>query len=439
VPERPDFRAPKGTQDVLPPESARWEALLAVFADLARRYRYGLIQSPMFEDIGVFQRLGEGTEVVTKEMYDFKDKGNRHVALRPEGTASVARAFVEHHPATPWKVWYATPAFRYERPQAGRLRQHHQVGIEAIGSPDPDVDVEVIAFGAAFLRALGLTQLRLVLNFMGTPADRLTYGATLQDWLRTRERELAPEDAEKIDAHPLRVLDSKRDSTRAVLVDAPRMIDSLDAASLAHAERVQAGLQALGMEFELDANLVRGLDYYTHTLFEFQSDALGNAQSTVLGGGRYDGLIEQLGGPATPGIGFGCGIERALLTCDAEGTFGGFDKPSIGCFVVDAAGGTTAVTLVEELRRAGVSTDRAFDGRSMKSQMKSASRAGAKVAAIIGEDEVAAGTVTLRDLESGDQMTLERPRVVAQVTDMLTRRGRVVDETPASTPISEEP
>src|SRR5688572_23299369 len=276
----------------------------------------------MFEDIGVFQRIGEGTDVVAKEMYDFRDKGGRHIALRPEGTASVARAFVEHHPDVPWKVWYATPAFRYERPQAGRLRQHHQVRIECIGSPDPDVDVEVIALGHTYLTALGLSQWRLLLNSMGTPADRAAYAVVLQEWLRGRLGDLATEDAEKVESHPLRVLDSKRDQTRAVLADAPRMADHLDGASIAHGERVQAGLRSLGIGFELDETLVRGLDYYTHTVFEFQSSSLGNAQSTILAGGRYDGLIEQLGGTPTPGIGFGSGIERVLLTCDAEGVFG---------------------------------------------------------------------------------------------------------------------
>ena len=416
--DRADFRAPKGTQDVLPPESARWEALLAAFARLARTYGYGLIQSPMFEDIGVFQRLGEGTEVVTKEMYDFEDKGGRHVALRPEGTAPVARAFVEHHPDVPWKVWYATPAFRYERPQAGRLRQHHQVGVECIGSADPDVDVEIIALGHDYLRALGLTQWRLVLNFMGTPADRGRYADVLRGWLRARQGDLAPDDAEKVEAHPLRVLDSKRTQTRAALADAPRMVEHLDAASVAHAEQVQAGLRTLGILFEVDETLVRGLDYYTHTLFEFQSASLGTAQSTILGGGRYDGLIEQLGGPPTPGIGFGCGIERVLLTCDAEGVFG--DAPRrVDCFVVDTSGGGAAVELAQRLRRAGLVTDRAFDGRSMKSQMKSAARSGARFAAIVGDDEKAAGTVTIRDLDSSDQTAVAADQVVDHIRKVL--------------------
>jgi histidyl-tRNA synthetase len=416
--ERPDFRAPKGTQDVLPPESARWEALVATFAGVARRYGYGLVQSPMFEDIGVFQRIGEGTDVVAKEMYDFQDKGGRHVALRPEGTAPVARAYVEHRPPVPWKVWYVTPAFRYEQPQAGRLRQHHQVGVECIGSPDPDVDVEVIALGHTYLAALGLRQWQLVVNFMGTPADREVYATVLQGWLRGRAGDLAPDDAAKIERHPLRVLDSKRPATRDVLGDAPRMADHLDAASIAHGDRVQAGLRSLGIEFEVDESLVRGLDYYTHTLFEFQSRSLGHAQSTILGGGRYDGLIEQLGGPATPGIGFGSGIERVLMTCDAEGVFPAPER-SVDVFVVDVTDGTAAVDLSQQLRVAGVATDRAFDGRSMKAQMKAASKSGARFAAIVGDDERAQSVVTLRDLDTGDQSTVESDGVVDHLRKVL--------------------
>jgi len=416
--ERPDFRAPKGTQDILPPESARWEALLATFAQVAGRYGYGLIQSPMFEDLGVFQRIGEGTDVVSKEMYEFEDKGGRQVALRPDGTAPVARAYIQHRPAVPWKVWYATPIFLYEQPQAGRLRQHHQVGIECVGSADPDVDVEVIALGHTFLSALGLRDWRLVVNFMGTPADRVAYGDVLQAWLRGRAGELAAEDAAKVETHPIRVLDSKRPKTRAVLADAPRMIDHLDAASVAHGERVQAGLKQLGIPFEIDETLVRGLDYYTHTLFEFQSSALENAQATILGGGRYDGLIEQLGGPSTPGIGFGSGIERILLTCDAEGVF---DSPEsmVRCFVVDTTGGEVATALCQLLREAGVATDRAYDARSMKSQMKAAGKSGARVAVIIGDDEKAAGTATVRDLAAGEQSTIGLGTAVDHVKKVL--------------------
>ena len=416
--ERPDFRAPKGTHDVLPPESGRWQALVATFAGVVAQHGYGLIQSPMFEDIGVFQRIGEGTDVVSKEMYDFEDKGGRRVALRPEGTASVARAFVEHRPDVPWKVWYATPAFRYERPQAGRLRQHHQVGVECIGSADPDVDVEVIALGHAYLSALGLRRWRLLVNFMGTPADRSAYAGVLQGWLRERSGELAPDDAEKIESHPLRVLDSKRPQTRAVLADAPRMVDQLDAASLAHGERVQASLKLLGIPFELDETLVRGLDYYTHTVFEFQSTSIDTAQSTILAGGRYDGLIEQLGGQPTPGIGFGSGIERVLLSCDAEGVFP-VPTAAVQCFVVDTTGGEVATALCSVLRSAGIATDRAFDGRSMKAQMKAASKSGARFAVIVGDDEKAAGTAAVRDLDQGEQSTVALEAVVDQIRKVL--------------------
>ena len=416
--ERPDFRAPKGTQDVLPPDSARWSAVLSTFAGVARRFGYGLIQSPMFEDIGVFQRIGEGTDVVTKEMYDFEDKGGRHVALRPEGTASVARAFVQHHPLTPWKVWYATPAFRYEEPQAGRLRQHHQVGIECIGSPDPDVDVEVIALGHTYLSALGLSQWRLAVNFVGTPADRAAYASELQRWLRPRVDDLAPEDAPKVESHPLRVLDSKRPQTRAAIEGAPRLSDHLDEASIAHGERVRAGLRSLDIDFEVEETLVRGLDYYTHTVFEFVSQALDTAQTTILAGGRYDGLIEQLGGPPTPGIGFGSGIERVLLAADAEGTFSAPDA-CVQCFVVDVTGGEAATVVAQELRLAGVATDRAYDARSMKSQMKAAGKSGARFAVIIGEEEQATGSVTLRDLSTSEQSTITADAVVDHVKKVL--------------------
>ncbi|MGH9263007.1 MAG: histidine--tRNA ligase, partial [Acidimicrobiales bacterium] len=271
------FRAPIGTQDVLPPASARWQALIAAFAGVAERFGYGLVHGPLFEDLGVFQRLGVGTDIVRKEMYDFRDKGDRHMALRPEATASVARAYVQHRPLTPWKVWCVTPAFRYERPQAGRLRQHHQVDVEVIGAADPDVDVEIISLGATYLAALGLERWRLVVNTMGTPADRVTYAQTLTAWLRERAGDLATDDRDKIESHPLRVLDSKRPETQAVVAGAPRIADVLDDGSRAHFERVQAGLTALGIPFEVDPGLVRGLDYYTHTLFEFQSEALETA------------------------------------------------------------------------------------------------------------------------------------------------------------------
>jgi histidyl-tRNA synthetase len=388
-----------GTHDVLPPASARWEALLSTFASVVERAGYGLLQSPLFEDIGVFQRVGEGTDVVRKEMYEFDDKGGRHVALRPEGTASVARAFAQHRPTTPWKVWYATPAFRYERPQAGRLRQHHQVGIEALGSADPDLDVEVIALGADYLRALGLRRTSLLVNSMGTREDRAGYVATLQAWLGERRGDLDPDDRAKVDTHPMRVLDSKRPASRAVAADAPRLTDHLSPGGEAHFARVREGLDALGISYVVEPRLVRGLDYYTHTTFEFVAEALDAAQATVLGGGRYDGLVEDLGGPATAGIGFGSGIERVLLACDAEGVFPA-PLARLDVFVVDLTGGTEARDISTELRRAGMRVDRAYDARSARAQMKAADRSGALLAVLVGEQERAAGTVTVRQLRA---------------------------------------
>lgn len=416
------YKAPVGTRDVLPPESARWQALIARFADHVGRAGYGLVQSPMFEEAGVFARVGEGTDVVRKEMYDFLDKGERHIALRPEGTASVVRAFVQHRPPTPWKVWYAAPSFRYERPQAGRYRQHHQLGVEALGTPDPDLDVEVIALLWDFYAALGLRQVELVVNSMGTAEDRRRYIDDLRSFLVGRIGDLDPTDAEKVEAHPMRVLDSKRPVTIAAIGDAPRITDRLSDDAVAHFERVQAGLDAIGIPYRLEPRLVRGLDYYTHTTFELVSSALESAQSTIGGGGRYDGLVESLGGPPTSGIGFGSGIERVLLSCDAEGVFG-VDDPRTDVFVVDTSGGDAARDLTVELRRSGLGADRAYDGRSMKSQMKAADRSGAALVAIVGPDEAAAGQVTLREM-SGDrtQHVVPRAELVERVRSLLDRR-----------------
>jgi histidyl-tRNA synthetase len=386
--------------------------LIARFAREIEAAGYGLVQSPMFEDLEVFARVGEGTDIVSKEMYDFEDKGGRHLALRPEGTASVARAFVQHRPVPPWKVWYAAPSFRHEKPQAGRYRQHHQLGIEAIGTDDPDLDVEVIALAWDFYASLGLQRVDLLVNSMGDPEDRRAFLEELEAHLGEHRHDLAPEDRAKVDAHPLRVLDSKRRATVEVTREAPRLVDHLGEAAREHFERVQEGLRALKIPFSIEPRLVRGLDYYTRTTFEFQAAALDSAQNAIGGGGRYDGLVESLGGPPTPGIGFAVGIERILLACDAEDTFPVPDA-SVLAFVVDVAGGEHARDLTAELRRAGLSADRSFGGRSMKAQMKGADRSGAHYALIVGEDEVAAGTVSVRDLRGdGTQSTVDRTDVV---------------------------
>jgi histidyl-tRNA synthetase len=403
----------------MPPESGRWESLVVAFAQRVERAGYGLVQSPMFEEIGVFRRLGEGTDVVRKEMYDFLDKGDRHVALRPEGTTPIVRAFVEHRPPTPWKVWYAAPSFRYEAPQAARYRQHHQLGVEAIGSADPDLDVEVISLLADFFTDLGLREVELLINSMGTPADRHAYVDRLQAYLVEHLDGLAPDDREKVESHPLRVLDSKRPQTQQVTAGAPSILDALDSDTLAHFERVQRGLAAQSIPFRLEPRLVRGLDYYTHTAFEFQSRAMEAAQSTIGGGGRYDGLVEALGGPPTPGIGFGSGVERVLLACDAEGVFP-TPAGAVEVFVVDVTGGEQARDLCSELRRAGISADRAFDDRSMKAQMKVADRSGAGFVIIVGDEEVANGVVAVRDLRgAGGQQPVERRDVVEHLRKLL--------------------
>lgn len=419
---RARFQAPKGTQDVLPPASARWEALLGAYATTVERAGYGLVQSPMFEEIGVFQRESEGADAVRKEMYDFVDKGDRHVALRPEGTASVVRAFVQHQPTTPWKVWYATPAFRYENVQAGRYRQHHQVGLEVLGSADPDVDVEVIALGAEFLAALGLRQVELLLNTMGTAEDRLRYVEVLRAFLQDRIDDLDPDDRDKVATHPMRVLDSKRRATRRATADAPAIADHLSPDSEDHFGRVTDGLEAMDIAFTLSPRLVRGFDYYTHTTFEFVPSTVDNAQATILGGGRYDGLVEELGGPPTPGIGFGSGIERLLIACDAEDTFAA-PTTHLDVFVVDVTGGSAARDLTTELRAAGIRCDRAFDQRAMRAQMKAADRSGAPYAVIVGDQELADGVATVRPLATfgAEQVAVDRRDLVTHLRDVLSK------------------
>ena len=418
----PEFRAPKGTFDVLPPESARYERLIGLFAELVGRAGYGLVVSPMFEEVGVFQRLGEGTDVVRKEMYDFEDKGGRHIALRPEGTASVVRAFVQHRPTTPWKAWYAAPSFRYEAPQAGRYRQHHQLGVEALGSEDADLDVEIVALLASLYDAIGLRRVRLLLNSLGDATCRPPYIERLTAFLAERANTLCDEHRDRYALNPLRVLDCKKPACVAATADAPMQVDHLCDQCAEHFARVRAGLDAMGVAYILAPRLVRGLDYYTRTTFEFTAEALDVAQNAVGGGGRYGRLTEELGGPPTPGIGFGAGIERILLACDAEGVFPA-PESLIDVFVIDTTGGAEARDLTAALRAAGVRADRAFDQRSMKAQFKAADRSGARFAVVIGPDEVAAGKVVVRNLRNPgeNQLPVDRADIVAQLRELLEK------------------
>ena len=411
----PQFQAPKGTFDVLPPDSARYERLVAMFADLAERSAYGLIIGPMFEDAGVFTRLGDSTDVVRKEMYDFDDKGGRRIALRPEGTAPVARAFIQHRPPTPWKVWYVTPKFRYDRPMAARYRQHHEVGAEVLGTDDPDADVEVIALAWRLYEALGLTRISLRLTSLGDGVCRPAYREELQTYLTAHREELCDEHRDRIEANPMRILDCKRPQCVGVTAGAPRMLDGLCEPCRAHFARVRRGLDALGVPYAIDPLLVRGLDYYTRTTFEFTAEALEAAQNGAGGGGRYDGLVESLGGPSTPGIGFGLGIERILLACDAEGVFPVADHLGLDVFVIDTTGGEAARDVADQLRRAGIGTERAFDNRSFKAQLKVAMRSGARLALVIEPEGMQIRTLR----EKGEPESVDPNTIVDHVRKRL--------------------
>ena len=419
------LQAPRGTRDILAPDSARLRALVATFASTAELAGYGQVVSPMFEQIEVFRRVGEATDIVTKEMYHFRDPGDRHLALRPELTASVARAFVQHRPPVPWKVWYEGPQFRYEKPQAGRFRQFNQVGVELFGSDDPQADVEVIALAWRFCAALGLRRVRLVVNSLGDRADREAYLAALAGYFGGRADDLSAQGRATLARNPLRLLDSKRPEDRAVVAGAPRIDDHWCAAAAEHFEAVLAGLDALDVPADREPLLVRGLDYYRRTAFELASDALDGAQDAVGGGGRYDGLVTDLGGPETPGVGFALGVDRLLLACDAEGVFPP-PPAAADVFVVDVTGGAEATLLAEELRRAGLRAERAFGGRSMKAQMKAADRSGARWAVLVGPDELAEGAVSLRALRgdragggTANQSRHPRAGIVAELTARL--------------------
>ena len=379
--------------------------MVQVFADGVEAAGYQNIIPPMFEDLGVFQRLGDATDVVTTEMYDFVDKGGRHIALRPEHTASVCRAFAQHRPTPPWKVWYSGPNFRYERPQAGRYRQFDQVGIEVLGVDDSQLDVEVISLGWDFYKSIGLSKVSLIINSLGDAGDRGRYVDALGAYFKTHSDTLSAEALATLERNPLRVLDSKRPQDAPAIATAPTIGAFLSTDAAAHFAAVCAGLDTLNIPYVANERLVRGLDYYQRTTFEFVSGSLDSAQNAVGGGGRYDGLVEDLGGPATPGIGFALGVDRTLLACDAEECFS-YGFPVLDVFVIDTTSGGHALSLTHQLRQSGYSADRAFEARSMKSQMKSADRSGAQVAVIIGESESEQSTCSVRNLSTSEQTTI---------------------------------
>jgi histidyl-tRNA synthetase len=375
----------------------------------------------MFEDLGVFLRLGDATDVVTKEMYDFEDKGGRRVALRPEHTAGICRSFAQHRPTTPWKVWYSGSNFRYEKAQAGRYRQFDQVGIEVLGSTDALLDVEVISLGWGFFQELGMSSVQLMVNSLGDLADRERYINALREYFASNSEALSVESIATLERNPLRVLDSKRAQDQDVIAGAPTINEFLSDDAREHFSAVCKGLDQLSIPYVVNTGLVRGLDYYQRTVFEFVSTALDSAQTAVGGGGRYDGLVEDLGGPSTPGVGFAMGVDRTLLACDAEGVFLAPDH-ALDAFIIDVTDGFAALRIADTLRTAGFRVDRAFDGRSMKAQMKVADRSGAHIAIIIGSDEATALSCTVRDLKTSEQRLVLEADLVENLSALVGSR-----------------
>ena len=413
------YRAPKGTRDLVWPDSERRRSFIDLFAEIVSSAGYAEIVLPMFEHVEVFQRLGDGTDVVRKEMYDFEDKGGRNIALRPEQTASIVSAYAEHRPSLPWKVWYAGPNFRYERAQKGRFRQFDQVGIEALGADDPYLDVEVIAIAWRFYEALGLKQVNLSLNSVGTLQDRIIYIEALSEYLEKQKGFLSTEAQETLSSNPLRVLDSKRAEDIEVVSQAPSILEYLSEEANNHFSKVEEGLKKLEIPYLVQPNLVRGLDYYVQTTFEFSTESIDAAQDAIGGGGRYDGLAAEMGAPATPGVGFALGLDRTLMACEAEKTFIGPEQ-LLQVYVIDTTGGENSLVITDQLRQNGFKVDRSFGDRSMKAQMKAADKSGAKIALIVGEDEVEKGVVTIRDLRGEEgQEEIASDSIIANLEKRL--------------------
>lgn len=407
---RSRFKAPKGTADLLPARARMWQFMDEVAVELFETYGYSPILTPTFEATELFARgIGDATDIVKKEMYTFEDKGGRSMTLRPEGTASICRAAIEHHLVGQGqiaKLYYWGPMFRYERPQSGRMREFYQIGVEALGSMDPALDAEVVTLLVRYFEELGLKDLHLLLNSMGCPEDRPAYVAALKDYLLSNKGELCADCLERIDTNPLRVFDCKVERCQAAVDAAPKILDHLCAECREHFETVKRFLAGNEVSFSLAPRLVRGLDYYVRTTFEVQSGLLG-AQNAVGGGGRYDKLIEDIGGPATPGIGFALGVERVILALEAqEGALElTHDRPVLVVTVDDTAR-DEAVRIVQQLRDAFIVADLDYGGRTLKGQMKHAARLESPFVVILGPDELAAGQCTVRDMASGEEQRL---------------------------------
>ncbi len=411
--------APRGTKDILPDTVGDWLYVEDNIRSLCRRFGYQEIRTPMFEHTELFQRgIGEGTDVVDKEMYTFTDRGDRSITLRPENTASAVRAYLQNKLYAEnalTKLFYIGSMFRYDRPQAGRMREFHQFGVEAIGESNPAVDAEIILLAMKLLQGLGLNDLELYINSVGCPTCRAKYRTMLQDFFRDKLDDLCEDCRSRFDRAPMRILDCKKDAEKPYMKDAPKITDCLCDECSDHFQKLQKHLAKAGVKFELDPRLVRGLDYYTKTAFEVKYPPLG-AQSAVAGGGRYDGLIEEMGGNPTPAVGFATGLERVLLALEKQGLLPDKNR-SVDVYVValGEAAQEEAFKLVMDLRDAGFSAAVDYAGRSMKAQMKQANKLGAKFAAIMGDDELSEGVVMLRDMAGSEQEKVPVNKLISKL------------------------
>ncbi|MFA1820514.1 histidine--tRNA ligase [Virgibacillus oceani] len=404
------FKAPRGTVDILPVEAAKWQFVEEAIKNVCNRYHYKEIRTPLFEHTEVFQRgVGDSTDIVQKEMYTFEDRGGRSLTLRPEGTASVVRAFVENKmhgdPNQPVKLYYFAQMFRYERPQKGRMRQLNQFGVEAMGSADPAIDAEVIDLAMTCYQELGLKSLKLVINSLGDQESRKNHRQALVDHFSPHKEELCADCQVRLTQNPLRILDCKKDKDHPAMKTAPSILDYLNEESMEYFEQVKTYLTLMGIDYEVDKNLVRGLDYYNHTAFEIMSEAEGfGAITTLTGGGRYNGLTEELGGPDVPGIGFGMGLERLLMALEAENISIPVDD-ALDCYMISLGDevNNEAVRIVHELRKQNIRVDKDYQNRKMKAQFKAADRLGAKFALVLGDDELKKNVIQVKNLETGNE------------------------------------
>lgn len=414
------MKAPRGTRDILPGETEKWKYVENVIKEICHTYNYSEVRTPLFEHTEVFQRgVGDSTDIVQKEMYTFNDQGGRSITLRPEGTAAVVRAFVENklhgNPVQPVKLYYFMEMFRYERPQHGRSRQLNQFGVEVLGSASPQVDAEVIDLAMSCYKRLGVSSLKLAINSLGDKESRDRHRKALIDHFSPVKEELCTDCNRRLADNPLRILDCKTDRNHPAMKTAPSTLDYLNESSRTYFEDVKTYLDRMGIAYTVDKNLVRGLDYYNHTAFEIMSEAEGfGAITTLLGGGRYNNLTEELGGPNVPGIGFGMGLERLLLALEAEGVDIPVDQ-GIDTFIVTVGerAENEAVQLMHTLRSNGIQVDKDYQGRKMKSQFKTADRLQAKYVIVVGDDELQKQVVHIRHMDTGEQAEVSIDKVVS--------------------------